>query len=84
MAGIQCITYGSRWQGMETRISYPRRHPLTLPADRTIEYPIVAGLVCVSYQFLSGIPFHPAAAYARVVGRLVEHAGSEQTWNFHL
>jgi hypothetical protein len=27
------FTYGSRRQGMETRTDYPRRHPLTLPAD---------------------------------------------------
>jgi len=31
------LTYGSRWQGMEIRISYPRRHPLTLRADQAIE-----------------------------------------------
>jgi hypothetical protein len=27
------LTYGSRWQGMETRMRHPRRHPLTLRAD---------------------------------------------------
>jgi hypothetical protein len=36
-------------------------------ADRLIEYFIVAGLICVSYQFLFGTLFHPAAAEAPVV-----------------
>ena len=31
-------------------------------ADRLIEGLIVAGLGYVAYQFLSGMPFHPAAA----------------------
>ena len=29
------LTSGSRWQGMETRRTMPRRHSLTLPCDRT-------------------------------------------------
>lgn len=31
------LTYGSRWQGMETRTLRPRRHPLTLPAEVALE-----------------------------------------------
>ena len=61
---------------METRISYPRRHPLTLPDDRRIEGLIVAGLGYVAYQFLSGMPFHPAAADAPFVMPLARFAGS--------
>jgi hypothetical protein len=38
-------------------------------ADRLIEAPIAAGLVYVSYQFLSGMPFYPAAADAPSVSR---------------
>jgi len=38
-------------------------------ADRLIEAPIVAGLVYVSYQFLSSMPFYPAAADAPSVGQ---------------
>jgi hypothetical protein len=36
-------------------------------ADRLIECSIVAYLICVSYQFLFGTLFHPAAADARSV-----------------
>ena len=28
------LTSGSRWQGMETGLTIPRRHSLTLPPDR--------------------------------------------------
>jgi hypothetical protein len=82
------LTYGSRWQGMETRTRHgqlrhsqrkrganglpslnPRRHPLTLLADRLIEYFIVADLIFVSYQFLFGTLFHPTAVDTRHVRR---------------
>jgi hypothetical protein len=38
-------------------------------ADRLIEDFVVAGVVYLSYQFLSGILFHPAAAFPPRVGR---------------
>jgi hypothetical protein len=40
-------------------------------ADRLIECFIVACLVCASHQFLSGTPFHPAAADALAVSHLL-------------
>jgi len=39
-------------------------------ADRLIEGLIVTGLGYVAYQFLSGMPFHPAAADAPSVKRI--------------
>ena len=71
----ESLPYDSMWQGMETRISYSRRHPLTLPDDRRIEGLIVAGLGYVAYQFLSGMPFHPAATDAPSVSRPHESRG---------
>jgi hypothetical protein len=32
------LAYGSRWQGMETRIVYPRGHPLTLPKAQWLSH----------------------------------------------
>jgi hypothetical protein len=41
-------------------------------ADCLIECLVVACLVCASHQFLSGRPFHPAAADARAVRQPVK------------
>jgi len=54
------LTYGSRWQGMETRISYPRRHPLTLPADLLIVTRFEAGFVFAALRFKFGLTAKPA------------------------
>jgi hypothetical protein len=44
---------------METRISYPRRHPLTLQADPLIEVFIVAGLGFVAFRVIGGVTAQP-------------------------
>jgi len=47
-------------------------HQQAHAADRLIEVAIVAGLVDMSHQLLSGASCHPAAADARSVGLLYE------------
>jgi len=46
-------------------------------ADRGVEVLIVAGVVYVSFQFWSGMPFHPAAADARSISSLTWQTGPD-------
>ncbi len=62
----------SRRKRRATGLHYPslRHNPLTLPLDRLIEHFIAARLVCVSFLWLLGTSFHPAAGELLSVGLL--------------
>jgi len=44
------LTSGSRWQGMETSSTMPRRHSLTLPPDRRDSHPLIGLILAFGFS----------------------------------